>query len=66
MKINQLRLKNKKKYLIASSDFYESENEFLNAIAKKLNEGIEIIELRGINSTPDKIIKIGKRYIYFN
>ncbi len=61
MKINQLRLKNKKKYLIANSDSYKTENDFLDAIANRLNEGIDIIELREINSTPEKIIRIGKK-----
>ena len=61
MKINQLRLKNKKKYLIVNSDSYKTENDFLDAIANRLNEGIDIIELREINSTPDKIIRIGKK-----
>ena len=61
MNINQLRLKNKKKYLIVNSDKFKTENDFLDAIAQKLNEGIDIIELREQNSTPDKIVRIGKK-----
>lgn len=61
MNINQLRLKNKKKYLIVNSDKFKTENDFLDAIAQKLNEGIDIIELRETNTTPNKIIRIGKK-----
>ena len=38
MNINQLRLKNKKKYLIVNSDKFKTEDDFLDAIAQKLNE----------------------------
>lgn len=61
MNINQLRLKNKKKYLIVNSDKFKTENDFLDAIAQKLNEGIDIIELRETNTNPYKIISIGKK-----
>lgn len=61
MNINQLRLKNKKKYLIVNSDKFKTEDDFLDAIAQKLNEGIDIIELREQHSTPDKIVRIGKK-----
>ena len=61
MNINQLRLKNKKTYMIVNSNTFNNEDDFLDAIAKELKEGIDIIELRESCSTPDKIIRIGKK-----
>lgn len=61
MKINKLRLENKKKYLIANFNSSKTENDFLDAIAKELNKGIDILELRETNLFPEKIIKLGKK-----
>ena len=61
MNINQLRLKNKKKYLIINSELFDNENNFLDSVANELKRGIDIIELRETNSKPDRIVEIGKK-----
>ena len=60
MKINKLRLKDKKLYLIADSASFKTETEFFDAIANELNNGFQIIELRETKSNPEKIIRLGK------
>lgn len=61
MKINELRLKDRKTYLIATSASFETDNAFLDAIANELNNGMQIVELRETNSSPKKIIRLGKK-----
>ena len=46
MDINKFRLKDKKSYLIASSEKFASTDDFLDAVAKKLEKGTQAIELR--------------------
>lgn len=60
MDINKFRLNNKTSYLIASSKHFNSTSSFLDAIAKELENGIQVVELR--ENCPAKIIiEHGKR-----
>lgn len=61
MKINKLRLQNKTKYLIISSENYKDEDSFLDDIAKKLNNGLEILILNEKHFSTKKVIKIAKK-----
>ena len=60
MDINKYRLKGKTTYLIANSENYCSTDNFLDAVAKELENGIEVVELRE-NCSAYKIIEHGKR-----
>ena len=60
MDINKLRLIGKTSYLIASSEKFLSTDEFLDAIALQLENGIEVIELRE-NNNAKNTIEYGKR-----
>lgn len=60
-KLNKLRLKDKKLYLVTSSDKFESDDAFLDAIASSLKGGVDIIQLREKNSSAKRIIELGKR-----
>ena len=46
MDINKFRLNGKTSYLIANSEHFNSIDSFLDAIAKELENGIEVVELR--------------------
>ncbi len=61
MKINQLRLLNKKEYLIVNSNQFSSDNDFLDFIASKLEQGTQIIQLDEKHFDDKKTIEIGKR-----
>lgn len=60
-KLNQIKLKNKKLYLVSNSDQFESEDAFLDAIASALEGGVEIIQLREKNMPANKILNLGKK-----
>lgn len=61
MKINQLRLLNKKEYLIVSSNKFSSDNDFLDFIASKLEQGTQIIQLDEKHFDDKKTIELGKK-----
>ena len=61
MKINQLRLLNKKEYLIVSSNQFSSDNDFLDFIASKLEQGTQIIQLDEKHFDDKKTIELGKK-----
>ena len=60
-KYNQIKLAEKKLYLVTNSDKFESDDEFLDAIASALEGGVDILQLREKNMSACKIIKIGKK-----
>lgn len=60
-KINQIKLENKKLYLVTNSDQFESEDAFLDAIASALEGGVEIIQLREKNMPANKVLSLGKK-----
>lgn len=59
--LNQLRLKDKKLYLITSRDDFDSDDAFLDAIASALNGGVDLVQLREKTATAKKIIELGKK-----
>lgn len=61
MKLNELRLKNKKLYLITNSDIFYNTDNFLDAIASALNGGVQIVQYREKHLGAKKIIVIGKK-----
>lgn len=60
-KLNKLRLKDRKLYLVTSSDKFDSDDEFLNAVASSLKGGVDILQLREKNSSAKRIIELGKK-----
>lgn len=60
-KLNKLRLKDRKLYLVTSSDKFDSDDEFLDAVASSLKGGVDILQLREKNSSAKRIIELGKK-----
>lgn len=61
MNINTYRLQDKKLYLVTSSDQFENDDKFLNAIASALKGGVKILQLREKNASALRIIELGKK-----
>lgn len=60
-KFNQIRLKDKKLYLVTSSDKFSNDDDFLNAVASSLKGGVQIVQLREKNSSAKRILELGKK-----
>lgn len=60
-KYNQIKLAEKKLYLVTNSDKFESEDDFLNAVASALKGGVDILQLREKNKSAKEIISLGKK-----
>jgi len=60
-KYNQIKLAEKKLYLVTNSDKFETDDEFLDAIASALEGGVDILQLREKNMSASKIIELGKK-----
>lgn len=60
-KYNQIKLTDKKLYLITSSDKFESDDAFLDAIASALKGGVDILQLREKTMPANKIFELGKK-----
>lgn len=60
-KFSQTKLSNKKLYLVTNSDNFESENDFLDAVASALKGGVDILQLREKNMPAKKLIELGKK-----
>lgn len=60
-KYNQVKLADKKLYLVTNSDAFESEDEFLDAVASSLEGGVDILQLREKNMPANKILELGKK-----
>lgn len=60
-KYNQIKLADKKLYLVTNSDKFESEDAFLDAIASALQGGVDILQLREKTMPANKILDIGKK-----
>lgn len=50
-----------KLYLVTNSDQFESEDEFLDAIASALEGGVKILQLREKTMPANKILELGKK-----
>lgn len=60
-KYNQVKLEDKKLYLVTNSDKFNSEDEFLDAIASALEGGVDILQFREKNLSARKMIELGKK-----
>lgn len=60
-KYNQIKLSDKKLYLVTNSDKFESDDLFLDAIASALEGGVDIIQLREKSMPANKILDLGKK-----
>lgn len=60
-KYNQLKLADKKLYLVTNSDQFDSDDEFLDAVASALEGGVDILQLREKNMPAKKIIELGRK-----
>ncbi len=61
MKLNRLRLQDKKLYLVTNSDKFNSDDDFLNAVASALQGGVQIVQLREKSASASRIIELGKK-----
>lgn len=60
-KLNKFRLQGKNLYLVTSSENFEGEDDFLNAVASALDGGVRLIQLREKSHDAKKIIRLGKK-----
>ena len=60
-KYNQIKLSEKKLYLVTNSDQFNTDDEFLDAVASALEGGVDILQLREKNMSANKIIELGKK-----
>jgi thiamine-phosphate pyrophosphorylase len=60
-KLNKYRLRDKNLYLVTSSDGFNNDNDFLDAVASSLKGGVQVIQLREKNSAAKRIIELGKK-----
>lgn len=60
-KYNQLKLEDKKLYLVTNSDQFETEDEFLDAVASALKGGVDILQLREKSMPAKKVIELAKK-----
>lgn len=58
---NQVRLSDKKLYLVTNSDNFESDDEFLDAIASALEGGVDILQLREKTMPAKRVLELGKK-----
>jgi thiamine-phosphate pyrophosphorylase len=58
---NHLKLGGKNLYLVTNSDKFESDDEFLDAIASALEGGVNILQLREKAMPANKILELGKK-----
>lgn len=58
---NQVKLSDKKLYLVTNSDNFESDDEFLDAIASALEGGVDILQLREKAMPAKRILELGKK-----
>lgn len=61
MDLNKIRLDNRKLYLVTNSDAFNSDDEFLDAVASALSGGVDIIQLREKTANANRIIALGKK-----
>ena len=60
-KYNQLKIADKKLYLVTNSDQFESDDDFLDAIASSLEGGVDILQLREKKMSAKRIVELGKK-----
>lgn len=60
-KLNKFRLQDKNLYLVTSSDGFENDDDFLDAVASALEGGIRLLQLREKSHDAKRIIRLGKK-----
>ncbi len=60
-KYNQIKIAEKKLYLVTNSDKFQTEDEFLDAIASSLQGGVDIVQLREKKMGANEILKLGRK-----
>lgn len=60
-KYNQIKLSDKKLYLVTNSDNFESDDAFLDAIASALEGGVDILQLREKHMPANRILELGRK-----
>lgn len=60
-KYNQIKLNEKKLYLVTNSDNFETEDDFLDAVASALEGGVDILQLREKNKSASQVLELGKK-----
>lgn len=60
-KYNQIKLNEKKLYLVTNSDKFGTEDEFLDAIASALEGGVDILQLREKHKPANQVLELGKK-----
>lgn len=60
-KYNQIKLTDKKLYLVTNSDQFDSDDAFLDAIASSLEGGVDILQLREKTMPANRIFELGKK-----
>lgn len=60
-KYNQLKLTDKKLYLVTNSDNFGSEDELLDAIASSLQGGVDILQLREKRMPARMVVELGRK-----
>lgn len=58
---NRLKISGKKLYLVTNSDKFDTEDEFLDAIASALQGGVNIVQLREKNMPANKVLELGRK-----
>lgn len=60
-KLNKFRLADKNLYLVTSSDNFDNDDDFLNAVASALDGGVRLIQLREKSHDAQRIVRLGKK-----
>lgn len=60
-KYSSFKLEDKHLYLVTNSDQFQSEDDFLDAIACALEGGVDIVQLREKNMSAKKIVELGAK-----
>lgn len=60
-KYNQIMIESKYLYLVTNSDKFETENDFLDAVASALQGGVDILQLREKTKPASEILSLGRK-----
>jgi len=60
-KYNQIKLSDKCLYLVTNSDKFESDDDFLDAVASALEGGVDVIQLREKAMAANKVLELGRK-----
>lgn len=60
-KYNQIKIESKYLYLVTNSDKFETENDFLDAVASALQGGVDILQLREKSKPASEILSLGRK-----